>query len=182
MQQDYNYRLWGVAEPGSNASCAFKSADGSPLYYPGYQRSSSETTPACAGAPTDAGAARRTDTEGRQWGWENDAPCAYKPAGNATTANETTGTTAAAPTSPAPETATEAPPAPTATQLAATQAAQVAPPEAAAAAATGNASAGGATDCPIGAPTPDCQQEPCAAVRCADGYQCVDDYCACTAW
>jgi hypothetical protein len=82
MQQDYNYRLWGVPEPGSNTSCAYRAPDGSPLYYPGYQRSSWEKTPACASAPTDASAAPRTDTEGRQWGWENDAPCAYKPAGN----------------------------------------------------------------------------------------------------
>jgi hypothetical protein len=76
--QDYNYRLWGTLANGT--SCAYKAPDGTPLYYPGYHRSSWEGAPACSGAPTDPGASPRDDTEGRQWGWENDAPCAYKDA------------------------------------------------------------------------------------------------------
>ena len=61
-----------------------KAADGSPLFYPGYTRITWEGSPACTGpAPARApGALLReggadaayTDTEGRLWGWESNAP------------------------------------------------------------------------------------------------------------
>lgn len=74
--QDDNYRLWGGAADGS--SCAFKAADGTPLYYPGYQRVEWDAAPSCAGSLDDEGVSPRADSQGRKWGWENDAPCAYK--------------------------------------------------------------------------------------------------------
>lgn len=70
--QDEDYRLWGSLADGS--SCAFRAGDGTPLYFPGYQRVEWDAAPACAGTPDDAGAAARTDTKGRKWGWQNDAP------------------------------------------------------------------------------------------------------------
>jgi hypothetical protein len=83
--QDRDHRLWGVLT-ANGTSCAFKAPDATPLYYPAYKRASWEGAPPCRGGPKGAGASARKDTEGRLWGWQDDAPCAYKGPGNASEA------------------------------------------------------------------------------------------------
>lgn len=43
--QDEQYRLWGFED---GASCAFKDADGAPVFYDGYVKITWEEAPTCA--------------------------------------------------------------------------------------------------------------------------------------
>jgi hypothetical protein len=181
--QDTEFRLWGTLANGT--SCAFKSPEGDPLYYPAYTKSSWGGAPACAKAPTDPGAFATRDAQGRLWGWEGEAPCAYKPRG-----------ARPRPAAPKPSPAARAPAAPMApaAEPSPLPAADAAPPPAAGPEAVlfgsgaggggGNASApGGAASCPDGSAPVACIQAPCAAVRCAAGYSCIEDLCGgCNAW
>ena len=91
--QDQLMRLWGW-EHGSG--CAFKAADHNPIYYPGYsQRAVWATAPACTAAPNATNS--KPDTNGRLWGWENEANCVFNSTSNGTAAAPRATATAAAP-------------------------------------------------------------------------------------
>ena len=150
--KDVDFRLWGALPSG--ASCAFKAPDGAPLYYANYSRSSWDTAPACRGAATDVDAAVSTDALGRLWGWQDDAPCAYR------TAAPAAGAANATPT-PTPTL--------TARPAAAPLPAAARPPAAAAVTA--------ARRCPDGSAPVRCLVRPCAFTTCPAGQACVDDFC-----
>jgi hypothetical protein len=67
--QDLNGRLWWVVVTGHSwVSCAYRAADGSPIYYDGYQQVQYDGSPSCDATPTMINA--MADSSGRLWGWK----------------------------------------------------------------------------------------------------------------
>jgi hypothetical protein len=66
--QDLNGRLWWVSTTGPDwISCAYRAADGSPIYYEGYVQVKWETSPACPETPTMVNSV--ADANNRLWSW-----------------------------------------------------------------------------------------------------------------
>eukprot|EP00879_Flechtneria_rotunda_P030689 GHRR01033357.1.p1 GENE.GHRR01033357.1~~GHRR01033357.1.p1 ORF type:complete len:103 (-),score=40.63 GHRR01033357.1:590-898(-) len=70
--QDTEGRLWWYE---SGRSCAYRGADGKPLYYIGYVQVKWDTAPACPGTATLTNS--MADAQGRMWGWSDNKPCKY---------------------------------------------------------------------------------------------------------
>jgi hypothetical protein len=69
LLQDLNGRLWWVVVSGQSwVSCAYRAADGSPVYYDGYQQVQYDNSPSCDATPTMINA--MADASGRLWGWK----------------------------------------------------------------------------------------------------------------
>eukprot|EP00877_Chromochloris_zofingiensis_P003619 jgi/Chrzof1/13258/Cz07g26150.t1 len=71
--QDTYGRLWGWEQ---HHTCAFRSSNGSAVFYDGYVQVKWETSPACTATPNMINSMR--DAEGRLWGWEHNKNCAFK--------------------------------------------------------------------------------------------------------
>jgi hypothetical protein len=72
--QDFNGRLWGQNE--DETSCAYKTADKSPIYYADYKRITWQDSPVCRGYNQTTDSAQ-PDAEGRLWGYQNGANCVF---------------------------------------------------------------------------------------------------------
>jgi hypothetical protein len=72
--QDFNGRLWGQNE--DETSCAYKTADNSPIYYADYKRITWQESPVCRGYNQTTDSAQ-PDAEGRLWGYQNGANCVF---------------------------------------------------------------------------------------------------------
>jgi hypothetical protein len=67
--QDLSGRLWWVVTSGSTwASCAYRAADGTAVYYEGFQQVQFDSSPACEHTPTNTDS--MADSSGRLWGWK----------------------------------------------------------------------------------------------------------------
>lgn len=67
--QDLDGRLWWVVTSGANwTSCAYRAADGTPVFYEGYVQVKWETSPACVETPTMVNSV--ADANSRLWSWQ----------------------------------------------------------------------------------------------------------------
>jgi hypothetical protein len=68
-KQDLDGRLWWVLTSGAGwTSCAYRAADGTPVYYEGYVQVKWETSPACVETPTMVNSV--ADANSRLWSWQ----------------------------------------------------------------------------------------------------------------